>query len=108
MKIKIKNKFISEQDKPFLIAEISANHKNSINKTYKLLAEAKKIGVDAVKFQTFDLDEMTLNLKKNEFLIKKNLKPNCGTTELFTVFIKKLSFLSLGIRKYLTEQKNQD
>ena len=34
MKIKIKNKFISEEDNPFLIAEISANHKNSINKTY--------------------------------------------------------------------------
>ena len=74
MKIKIKNKFISEQDKPFLIAEISANHKNSIKKTYRLLSEAKKIGVDAVKFQTFDLNEMTLNLEENEFLIKKKFK----------------------------------
>tara|TARA_Y100000768_G_scaffold113266_1_gene83460 strand:- start:17252 stop:18313 length:1062 start_codon:yes stop_codon:yes gene_type:complete len=74
MRIKIKNRFISEKDKPFLIAEISANHKNSIKKTFQLLKEAKKIGVDAVKFQTFDLNEMTLNIKKKEFLIKNKFK----------------------------------
>lgn len=72
MKIQIKNKIISEQQKPFLIAEISANHNNSIKKTYKLLEQAKKSGVDAVKFQTFDLDEMTLNIKKKDFLIKNS------------------------------------
>ena len=38
------------------------------------MKEAKKIGVDAVKFQTFDLNEMTLNIKKNEFLIRKKFK----------------------------------
>ncbi len=74
MKIKIKNRYISEGEKPFLIAEISANHKNSLKKTFQLMKEAKRIGVDAVKFQTFDLNEMTLNIKKNEFLIKKKFK----------------------------------
>ena len=74
MKIKIKNRYISEKEKPFLIAEISANHKNSLKKTFQLMKEAKKIGVDAVKFQTFDLNEMTLNIKKNEFLIRKKFK----------------------------------
>ena len=74
MRIKIKNKFISERDKPFIIAEISANHKNSLKKTFKLMEEAKKIGVDAVKFQTFDLNEMTLNLNKKEFSIKNKFK----------------------------------
>lgn len=70
MKIEIKKKIISEKHRPFLIAEISANHNNSIKKTFKLLEEAKKNGVDAVKFQTFDLEEMTLNIKKKEFIIK--------------------------------------
>ena len=70
MKIKIKNKLISNYSKPFIIAEISANHKNSISETFKLLDQAAKIKVDAVKFQTFDLDEMTLDLNKKEFLIK--------------------------------------
>ena len=58
MKIKIKNKIISNHSKPFVIAEISANHRNSIKETLKLLKAAAKIKVDAVKFQTFDLDEI--------------------------------------------------
>ena len=37
MKIKIRNKVISNQTRPFIIAEISANHRNSINETLKLL-----------------------------------------------------------------------
>jgi pseudaminic acid synthase len=74
MKIKIKNKVISHNSKPFIVAEISANHKNSIKEAYELLEHAAKIKVDAVKFQTFDLDEMTLNLNKNEFKIKNKFK----------------------------------
>jgi pseudaminic acid synthase len=74
MKIKIKNKIISNNSKPFIIAEISANHRNSIHETIKLLKAAAKIKVDAVKFQTFDLDEMTLDIKKKDFLIKKKFK----------------------------------
>tara|TARA_B110000971_G_C19981630_1_gene487635 strand:+ start:437 stop:1495 length:1059 start_codon:yes stop_codon:yes gene_type:complete len=74
MQIKIKNKIISNTSKPFIIAEISANHKNSISETFKLLEQAAKIKVDAVKFQTFDLDEMTLNLNRGEFLIKNKFK----------------------------------
>ena len=74
MKLKIKNKIISNSSRPFIIAEISANHRNSITETIKLLRAAAEIKVDAVKFQTFDLDEMTLNIKKKDFLIKKKFK----------------------------------
>ncbi len=73
-KIKIYKKFISDKHKPFLIAEVSANHKNSINRVYKLLERASNAGVDAVKFQTFDVDEMTLNVKKKDFIIKNQFK----------------------------------
>ena len=74
MKIKIKNRIISNNSRPFIIAEISANHKNSLKETFKLLKVAAKIKVDAVKFQTFDLDEMTLDINKNEFKITNNFK----------------------------------
>lgn len=87
MKIKVKNKIISNNSKPFVIAEISANHKNSINQTYKLLAEAARIKVDAVKFQTFNLDEMTLNLNKNEFQIKNKFKSkNWNNRSLYSIY----------------------
>ena len=39
--------------KPFIIAEIGNNHEGSFSNAKKLINEAKKTGVDAVKFQTF-------------------------------------------------------
>ena len=66
-----KKRIISEKHKPFIIGEISANHDNSLDKTFELLKLAKKIGLESVKFQTFDLDEMTLNIKKKRIYVKK-------------------------------------
>lgn len=40
--------------KTFIIAEIGNNHEGSYNVACKLVKEAKKAGVDAVKFQTYD------------------------------------------------------
>lgn len=40
--------------KTFIIAEIGNNHEGSYNIACKLIKEAKKAGVDAVKFQTYD------------------------------------------------------
>jgi N-acetylneuraminate synthase len=73
-KIKILNREISDNIPPLVIAEVSANHNNSIKNTLKLIEQAAKIGVEAIKFQTFNLDDMTLNLSKKEFLIKNNFK----------------------------------
>ena len=92
-KIKINNKFISYKNKPFIIAEVSANHKNSIKRVFKMLEAAAKAGVDAVKFQTFDVNEMTLNLKKKNSLLKISLKLKVGILELYIVFIKRLNYL---------------
>ena len=69
-----KKRIISENHKPLIIGEISANHDNSLEKTFQLLKLAKKIGLESVKFQTFDLDEMTLNIKKKEFMLKNSFK----------------------------------
>ena len=65
----IKNKKISVNNKPFIIAEISGNHKGSLKRAFKIIREAHKSGVSAVKLQTFDLDEMTINSKKKDFVI---------------------------------------
>ena len=74
MIIKVNKKIISNKTKPFIVAEISANHKNSLKNTFKLIKAAAKAKVDAVKFQTFNLDDMTLKINKKEFLIKKKFK----------------------------------
>ena len=106
MIIKINKKTISYNSKPFIVAEISANHKNSLKNTFKLLKAAAKAKVDAVKFQTFNLNDMTLNLNKREFLIKKNLRQKVGIIERYIVFIKKHNFHTSGIKRFLMKQKD--
>lgn len=59
--------------KPFLIAEISANHNGSISHAKKLINCAKKNGADAVKLQTYTADTMTINSQKEYFKIKNGL-----------------------------------
>lgn len=67
--IKIGNKIISHKRPPFLIAEISANHKGSFKRALKLVKLAAQSGFDAIKLQTYDPNSITLNSKKKDFLI---------------------------------------
>lgn len=61
------------KNKPFLIAEISANHCGNLSLAKKLIDTAKNNGADAVKLQTFTPDTMTLNSDKKDFKIKEGL-----------------------------------
>ena len=49
----------------YIIAEISCNHNQNYETAVKLIKEAARIGVDAVKFQTYTPDTMTLNCPEN-------------------------------------------
>ena len=73
--MKIGKREISERKPPFIVAEISANHNNSLNRTLKLIDAAKNAGADAIKIQTYKPDTITLKSKKKDFLInnKKSL-----------------------------------
>ena len=55
---KIKNIKFSKVQKAFIIAEIGINHNGDIRKAHKLIDAAVNAKCDAVKFQTFDVDEM--------------------------------------------------
>ena len=58
---------------PFFIAEISANHRGSIDHAKKLIYTAKFYGADAVKLQTYTPDTITIKSTKSEFKIKGGL-----------------------------------
>ena len=45
-------------NKPFVIAEIGINHNGDIDLAKKMISEAKKAGVDAVKFQKRDINKV--------------------------------------------------
>ena len=57
-------------NRPYFIAEISANHKKSLSRALKLVKMAAKAGFDAVKLQTYEADKITLKSKKKDFQIK--------------------------------------
>ena len=59
--------------KPFLIAEISANHCGNFNLAKKLIRCAKDNYADAVKLQTYNANTMTIKSDKKYFKIKKGL-----------------------------------
>lgn len=60
-------------DHVFIIAEMSANHCGDLNLAKKIIAAAKDAGADAVKIQTYTADTITIDCKRDEFLIKGGL-----------------------------------
>lgn len=68
--IKISNKIICNNYKPFIIAEMSGNHNQSLERAFKIVEEAANAGVDAIKLQTYTADTMTLDISEGEFFIE--------------------------------------
>ena len=61
---KIGEKKIGDNNPCFIIAEVGANHNGNINLAKKLIIQAKKIGADCVKFQTYKTEEFCADKKK--------------------------------------------
>ena len=56
-------------NEPFIIAEMSGNHNQSLDRALKIVDAAAKSGVDAVKIQTYTADTITIDKSDNEFFI---------------------------------------
>ena len=69
-----KNK-IGKDFPPFIIAEMSGNHNQSLQRALEIVEVAAATGAHALKLQTYTADTMTLDIKNDEFLIsdEKNL-----------------------------------
>ena len=63
---------ISNNNKCFVVAEISANHSGNLNILKKTMLKAKEVGADAVKIQSYQADTMTMDVKNKHFLIDDN------------------------------------
>jgi pseudaminic acid synthase len=68
--IKIGHITISPNHKPFVIAEMSGNHNQSLDRAFALVDAAAEAGVHALKLQTYTADTITFNSKSDEFVIK--------------------------------------
>lgn len=64
---------IGEGARPYLIAELSANHNGSIDTAVNAIKLAKESGASAVKLQTYTAESMTIDCGLNDFMIKEGL-----------------------------------
>ena len=67
--IRLGNRAIGPNEAPFIIAELSGNHDQSLDKALAMVDAAAKCGADAIKLQTYTPDTITLDLHQNEFYI---------------------------------------
>ena len=68
--MKIGDFTIDQHSKVFIIAELSANHNGSLTNAIETIKAAKRAGADAIKFQTYTADTITLDCDADDFVIK--------------------------------------
>ncbi len=68
-KITIQNHTISQQKPPFIVAEMSGNHNQSLDRALQIVEAAAKAGVHGLKLQTYTAGTMTLDIEEGEFFI---------------------------------------
>jgi pseudaminic acid synthase len=68
-RIEIAGRKISLSHPPFIIAEMSGNHNQSLERALEIVEAAARSGAHALKIQTFTPDMMTLDLNEREFHI---------------------------------------
>lgn len=69
VEIKIEGRTIGANHRPFIIAEMSGNHNQSLERALEIVEAAAKSGAHGLKIQTYTADTMTLSLEKEEFKI---------------------------------------
>jgi pseudaminic acid synthase len=78
--INIGGRVIGLQHPPFVIAEMSGNHNQSLERALEIVEAAAKTGAHALKIQTYTPDTMTLDLDEREFHISDPKSLWAGTS----------------------------
>ncbi len=81
--MQINNRVINNQQAPYIIAELSANHNGSIERAFKSIKIAKESGADAIKIQTYTADTMTIPCDNEEFQIHGGLWDGYNLYDLY-------------------------
>lgn len=69
MSIKVEQYEIGANNYPFIIAEMSGNHNQSLERALEIVEAAAKAGAHALKIQTYTADTLTLDSDSEDFLI---------------------------------------
>jgi pseudaminic acid synthase len=84
MTMEIAGRRIGPDERPYVIAELSANHGGQIDQLFRLMDAAHATGADAIKIQSYAPDTITLKSDRPDFRIESG--PWAGQTlhELYT------------------------
>lgn len=76
----IAGRSIGRDHPPFVIAEMSGNHNQSLERALEIVEAAARAGAHALKIQTYTPDTMTIDLDVREFLINDPTSLWSGTS----------------------------
>jgi pseudaminic acid synthase len=71
--VRINRRAIGAGYSPYIVAELSANHKGDLKRALDIIEAAAKADADAVKLQTYTADTLTIDCDKPDFVIKGGL-----------------------------------
>lgn len=69
---------VGEGHPPLVVAEMSGNHNQSLERALEIVEEAKRCGAHALKLQTYTADTMTIEVHKGDFVISDQASPWTG------------------------------
>ena len=78
--IEIQGQKIGEDYVPFVIAEMSGNHNQSLERALEIVDATARSGAHGLKIQTYTADTMTLDLSEGEFFINDSQSLWQGTS----------------------------
>ena len=83
--VRIADRLVGCAYAPFIIAEMSGNHNQSLERALEIVEAAAKSGAHALKVQTYTPDTMTIDLDEREFHISdpKSLWVGTSLYELY-------------------------
>jgi pseudaminic acid synthase len=83
--MKIAHQTIGPDTPPFIIAEMSGNHNQSLERALEIVEAAARAGAHALKLQTYTADTITLDISEGEFFIndEQSLWKGCSLHDLY-------------------------
>lgn len=68
--VKIGDRVLGPDEPPFIVAELSANHGGDLDRALKIIDLAAEADADAVKFQAYTANSLTLDMPTDDFCIQ--------------------------------------